>query len=63
MYMMNHSRGITQRDAFKMGVYRLGARIWDLKAAGYKIKTLRQEVTNADGSTSRIARYVIDDRE
>lgn len=56
---MIRNGAITQRDAYKMGIYRLGARIWDLKHAGYGIVSAIKEVKNADGSKSRIAEYRI----
>lgn len=55
-YMVKNG-GITQRDAYKMGIYRLASRIWDLKEAGYHVISSHIEVENADGSKSRVARY------
>ena len=48
---------ITQRDAYRMGIYRLASRINDLRKDGVEIKTEMREVTNADGSKSRVAVY------
>ena len=50
---------ITQRDAFKLGIYRLASRISDMKAMGYQIATEYIRVKNADDTYSRIARYMI----
>lgn len=50
---------ITQRDAYKLGIYRLASRISDMKAKGYQIITEYIRVENADGTFSRIARYKI----
>lgn len=50
---------ITQRDALKLGIYRLASRISDMKAMGYQILTEYVRVKNQDGSYSRIARYMI----
>ena len=50
---------ITQRDAYRLGIYRLASRISDMKATGYQILTEYVRVNNADGSSSRIARYKI----
>lgn len=48
--------GVTPVEALlTVGSLRLGARIWDLRADGYDIRT--ESVTNANGS--RIARYVL----
>ena len=52
-------RWITQRDALKLGIYRLASRIADMKAKGYLIDTEYIRVQNADGTYSRIARYKI----
>ena len=48
---------ITQRDAIYMGIYRLASRINDLRRDGVDIRTEMVEVTNMDGSKSRIAVY------
>jgi hypothetical protein len=61
-YMKKHGR-ITQRDAYMMGIYRLGARIWDLRKAGENIITTRKVVINVDGSKSNIAVYSIGEDE
>lgn len=55
-FMREHGE-ITQRDAIGFGCYRLGARIWDLKAAGMDIKREMRQVKNADGSRTMIAVY------
>lgn len=54
---MKQHEWITQRDAYSMGIYRLGARIWDLKNNGVPIKAEYVKVTNADGTKTFIARY------
>lgn len=50
---------ITQRQAFRLGIYRLAPRIIDLRNAGYVIGVESVTVTNRDGSKSRVARYTI----
>ena len=50
---------ITQRDALGLGIYRLASRIADMKEMGYQIATEYIRVQNADGTYSRIARYMI----
>lgn len=55
--LLREHHEITQRDAFSIGVYRLGARIYDLKRAGYLIASTPRRVHNADGSESTIAAY------
>lgn len=48
---------ITQREAIPIGVYRLSARVWDLRHAGHNIVGEKKKVRNADGSFSRISFY------
>lgn len=50
---------ITQRDAFKLGIYRLAPRIINLRNAGYVIGVESMTVVNRDGSKSRVAKYTI----
>lgn len=55
-YMRQFGR-ITQREAIRLGIYRLPARIDELRKAGYGIRTDFRTVTNADGSKSRVGVY------
>lgn len=48
---------MTQRDAIRLGIYRLPARIDELRKAGFGIRTDFRTVTNADGSKSRVGVY------
>lgn len=48
---------LSQRDAYKMGIYRLAAVVHDLREAGVNIYTERRMVDNADGTRSNIAVY------
>lgn len=41
----------------KLGIYRLAARIYDLRCQGYNIMTEIVEVMNRDGSIAKIAKY------
>lgn len=41
-FMKEHD-GITQKDAITFGCYRLAARIFDLRKAGYIIDTVRED--------------------
>lgn len=43
----------------KFGCMRLGARIGDLRAAGYSIKTEYMQGRNREGNTVRWAKYVL----
>ncbi len=42
-----------------LGIYRLGARIFDLKAAGHAIERELVETQNRFGETCRVARYTL----
>lgn len=58
--VLNYMRsfgGITARDALRFGCMRLASRISDLKKQGYAIDREMIEVTNVDGSKTRVARY------
>ena len=55
-YIREHGE-ITQRDAIKLGCYRLSARIADLRAAGEQIDTEFRAVKNADGTRATIGVY------
>ena len=51
-----HPEGVTQLDALReIGSFRLGARVWELKAEGYVIETRWVETF----SGKRIASYVL----
>ena len=59
-YLLRHPKGITQADAIqRFGCYRLSARIFDIKEAGYNVTTTIEETIHADGSVSRFARYFL----
>lgn len=60
IHYLNRYGHITQRDAYKMGIYRLASRINDIRRDGIPIKTERREVTNMDGTKSTIAVYSYD---
>lgn len=52
--------GITPLEAIRdLGVYRLSARISDLKRKGFSIVSNTVAVKNRRGTTSRIARYTL----
>jgi len=54
----SNRRTITPLEALSdLGIYRLGARIFDLREAGHDIHTELMTVANAHGGTSRVARY------
>lgn len=61
-YMTNYGE-ISQRDAYKLGIYRLSARIFDLKTYGHKIIKRTETVENKDGSRSRVAFYRLSEYE
>jgi len=52
--------GLTAMDAVnKLGIYRLGARILDLRQAGHNIETVMEAGQNRYGHQVRYARYVL----
>lgn len=55
-YMREHG-SITQRDAMWLGIYRLSARIFDLRKAGYRVQSQWETVENKYGERATIARY------
>ena len=57
MMTLLRTNGITQRDVEYLGIKRLASRICDLRKAGMDITSKLIEVTNADGTKSRVARY------
>lgn len=55
---------ITDREAYaEMGIRRLGARIWDLRALGYNIKTEITTKPNRYGKKTSFATYVLEDED
>ena len=50
---------ITQRDAYKLGIYRLASRIYDMVQMGFVFIDEYIKVENADGTTSYVKRYSI----
>lgn len=58
---MRSNGSITPMDALNLfGCMRLGARIYDLKAAGHKIISI-MTVSDGDGRKKRYARYVLNE--
>lgn len=50
--------GITAKQAMEeLGIYRLGARIYDLKKAGVPIKSGMIDVPTRDGGTTKVKLY------
>ncbi len=54
---LKEHKTITQRDAIKLGCYRLSARIHDLRDMGEPITCEMIKVKNSDGSHSFIGQY------
>ena len=50
-YMQKNGE-ISQREAYKMGIYRLSAVIFDMKEAGLPICSVRRKCRNRDGTYS-----------
>lgn len=56
-YLQNHA-GITPKDAWnELGIYRLSARVFDLRRLGYDIVTFRKEVVDPFGDPKFVAEY------
>lgn len=57
---LRENTSITPMEAWgKLGVYRLGARVHDLRNEGYEIKSALTEVKNRFGETCRVAEYTL----
>lgn len=56
-FLRTHENGMTQRQAFHYGIYRLAAVVFELKREGYDISTEDVKVRNVDGTYSNIGRY------
>ncbi len=55
---LRHNVGLTQREAAqKYGIYRLSARIHQLRKAGHKITTMSREVPTGYERPTTIAEY------
>lgn len=55
---MQTKGGITAKEAMdELGVYRLSARIYDLRKQGYAIMSAFEEVPTRNGDTARVKRY------
>ena len=62
-YLKTH-RGLSQAEAIDaFGCYRLGARIYDLKAKGYNVEVLMEDGVNRFGRPTRYARYFVSKKE
>lgn len=56
-YLEDHV-SITPSQAWKeLGIYRLSARVFDLRSMGYDIETNRKEVFSPFGESTYIAEY------
>lgn len=60
MLKQRKKAGITHWDVLdKLGVFRLGARIYELRSMGYNIETVRETGQNRRGHKVSYARYVL----
>lgn len=63
--VLNHlksHRKISDLEAYsRYGIRRLGARIWDLRAAGYSIRTEMTTKPNRFGKKTTFATYILED--
>jgi hypothetical protein len=59
-YLMTHKRGITTyQGPTVLGIYRLSARIADLRARGHQIDTLMHREVEEDGTVRTWAQYIL----
>ena len=64
LQFMEDYGSITPAQAIEeFGCYRLGARIWDLRHAGHKIKTDTVKRKNRYGKTVTFAAYSLEDKD
>lgn len=57
---LEHHYGITPKQAMEeLGIYRLSARIYDLKRQGVKIKSAFIDVPTRSGETTKVKMYWI----
>ena len=56
-YMKRNGHIDPMSALLELGIMRLGARIWDLKAQGIQVVTEMKSRTTADGSIKRWAEY------
>lgn len=59
-YLLEHNAIDPMTAWNELGIYRLGARIFDLKADGHSIRSEIVTVQNRFGEDCRVARYSID---
>lgn len=60
LHHMEQEGSITPKEAFEeYGIMRLGARIYDLKMAGYPVKRIMVTDLNRYGQETRFARYYL----
>lgn len=57
-YLEDH-KGITQMEAYKIGITRLPARMSDLRELGYNVTYIWEEHENRYGQRSRYKRYFL----
>lgn len=58
---LNEHGSITQAEAMNaLGCYRLGARIWDIKRRGVKIRRMMESGINRFGDRTVYARYYME---
>lgn len=54
---LEQNKKISQREAYRLGIYRLASRVCDIRRQGIPIISERKKVENADGTTSIISVY------
>lgn len=60
-HLQENPHGIDPMTAWSaLGIYRLGARVFDLKALGHRIVNTGKTVTNRFGEECRVANYKLE---
>lgn len=58
-YLKKHGAIDPLRAWTELGIYRLGARVFDLRQAGHKISKTLEKVQNRFGENCRVALYTL----
>ncbi len=57
--LRNRTEGITMLEAHKLGILRVGARIFELRRRGFRIATHWCVDHDSEGRPHRVARYIL----
>ena len=57
---LKERQSLTQKDVLPLGIFRLAARVRDLRDRGHEIGTQMEDGTNQYGNRVRYARYYLE---